>query len=80
MDCWVKWIRPFLKCFGQHLMTGTTVQVDHDDRKETSELVKKYLPDGYRKVQCRLAGDFIFRRGQFSDWDDYDGPTNSCDV
>src|SRR5207247_2224933 len=28
MDCWVKWIRPFLECFGQHLIAGTTVQVD----------------------------------------------------
>ena len=37
------------------------------------------------KLYCRLAGDLIFRRGQFSIesgyWDDYDdGPVNSRDV
>jgi len=66
MDCWVKWIRPVLECFGQHLMTGATVHVDDDGRKETSALAKKYLSGGYRKVQCCLVGDLIFRRKQFS--------------
>jgi hypothetical protein len=67
MDCWVKWIRPFLKCFGQHLSSGTVVQVDDDGRTETSELVKECLPGGYREVRCRLVGDLIFKRGQILD-------------
>jgi hypothetical protein len=83
VDDWVKWIRPFLECFGQHLSSGTVVEVDDDDRKDTSELVKERLPNGYRKVRCRLAGDLIFKRGQFSIesgyWDD-DGPTNCRDI
>jgi len=83
MDRWVKWIKPFLEFFGQHLRSPVIVEVDDDDRKETSELIKQCLPNGYRKVQCHLVGDLIFKRGQFSIesgyWDD-DGPTNCRDI
>jgi hypothetical protein len=83
MDCWVKWIRPYLQCFGQYLSVQTKVQVDHDGRSETGALVKEYFPHGYREVRCRHAGDLIFKRGQFSweseYWDD-DGPMNSRDA
>jgi hypothetical protein len=72
-DRWVNWIRPFYECFGQHLSTGAIVEVDDDGRETTSELAK-CLPDGYRKVQCHLIGDLIFKRGHFSIesgyWDD----------
>lgn len=67
VDGWVKWIRPFLECFGRHLPSGgTVVDVDDDDRKETSELVKECLPNGCRKVRCRLVGDLLFKRWRFS--------------
>lgn len=83
MDCWVKWIKPFLQCFGQHLSSETIVQVDGDGQAEISELVKECLPDSYREVRCRLVGDLIFKRGRFSwesgYWDD-DGPIGSWDV
>jgi len=83
MDCWVKWIRPFLQCFGQHLSRETIVQVDYDGRVETGELVKECLPDGYRKVRCRYFGNLIFKRGEFSwesgYWHD-DSPINSRDA
>jgi hypothetical protein len=85
MDRWLTWIKPFLECFGRHLLSTVVVEVDDDDRKETSELVKEGLPNGYRKVRCRLAGDLIFKRGQFSIesgyyWDDDDGPTSCRDI
>jgi hypothetical protein len=34
MDCWVRWVRPFLQSFGQHLSRETIVQVDDDGRLE----------------------------------------------
>jgi len=50
IDRWVKWIKPFLQCFGQYLSRETIVQVDIDDRAETKELVKKCLPHGYQEI------------------------------
>ncbi|KFX96662.1 hypothetical protein O988_05224 [Pseudogymnoascus sp. VKM F-3808] len=83
IDCWLNWIRPFLQCFRRHLSKHTTVQIDGDGRLETMALIKECLPGGYREVRCRLAGDFIFKRGRFSwesgYWDD-DGPMNSHDA
>jgi hypothetical protein len=82
-DCWINWIRPFLKCFGRHLLKQTIVEVDCDSRVETEALFKESLPCGYRQIQCRVVGDLIFKRGQFS-WEsgywDNDGPTSSRDV
>ena len=83
VDDQVKQIRPFLEYFGQYLLSETVVEVDDDDRKDTSELVKERLPNGYRKVRCRLTGDLIFQGGQFSvesgSWDD-DSPMNCRDI
>jgi hypothetical protein len=80
---WVNWIRPFLQAFGKYLPEETNVEVDIDGRAETRALVKKWLPNGYREVRCRLVGDLIFRRGQHSwesgYWDD-DGRMNSRDA
>lgn len=76
LDHWFKWIRPFLVCFSQHLLGQTVVEVDDDGRTDTRKLVEECLGNGYRKVQCHRAGDFIFKRGQFSlesgYWDDED--------
>ena len=76
LDCWVKWIKPFLQCFGQYLSKETIVQVDINGWAETRELVKACLPHGYREIRCRHFGDLIFKRGRFSwesgYWDDDD--------
>lgn len=81
--CWMNWIRPFLQCFGRHLMMQTKVEVDTDCRAEAGELIKKCLPHGYQEVRCRIVGDRIFERGKYSwesgYWDD-DGPMSSRDV
>lgn len=66
VDRWVKWIWPFLECFGHHLSIETIVQVDINGRSETRELVKECLPHGHREIRCRYFGDFIFKRGRFS--------------
>ncbi|KAE8371760.1 hypothetical protein BDV26DRAFT_298498 [Aspergillus bertholletiae] len=84
IDTWLAWIRPYLESFGQHIPEPLSVTVDDDDRKETRELVQKYLPPSCRLKRSAL-GDFLFRRGRFSIesgyWDDcYDGPTSSQDV
>ena len=83
IDCWVKWIKPFLQCFGQYLLKDTIVQVDIDGRAETRELVKECLPHGFREIRCRHVGDLIFKRGRFSwesgYWDD-DDYVNSRDA
>jgi hypothetical protein len=84
IEGWVNWLKPFLQCFGRHLSRRTIVEVDDDGREETAALVKKYLPDGYRKLQCHLVGDFVFKRGPYSwesgYWDDDDGPSGSWDA
>ena len=73
---WAEWIKPYLECFGQHLQSKTSVEVDVDDRKETAELIQQCLPNGYEKVRCRLLGDYLFKRGHFTwesgFWDDDD--------
>ena len=83
MDCWINWFRPYLQCFGQYLLNKTKVEIDDDDQAETQELLKKCLPYGCQKIRCRLVGDLIFKRGQFSwesgYWDD-DGRMNSLDA
>ena len=83
MDRWLHWIRPFLECFNRHLRNTSVAEVDDDDRKETSDLIKESLKIGYRRVRCRLAGNLIFRRGPFSlesgYWDE-DEPINCRDI
>jgi hypothetical protein len=66
IDHWVKWIKPFLQCFGQYLLRETIVQVDINGRAETRELVEECLPHGYQEIRCRHVSDLIFKRGQFS--------------
>ena len=86
MEIWAEWMKAFLECFAQHLHSTTSVEVDMDGRKETAELVEKFLPNGYRNVRCRFAGDFIFKRGRFMwgsdhwDEDDYMYPVNSHEI
>ena len=65
LECWLKWIRPLVECFGQHLSTETAVQVDANGREETTALFKKYIPNGYSETRS-LFGDFVFKRAQFS--------------
>lgn len=81
MDRWVKWIKPFLQCFGQYL-SRETIQVDIDGRAETRELVKECLPHGYREIRCRHVGDSIFKRGrfywEFGYWDDDGRQITQC--
>jgi hypothetical protein len=82
-DCWVKWIRPFLECFSQHLSSRTVAGADYNGREETSKLVNEFLPNGYRKVRCHLASHFFFETDQFSMelgyWNN-NSPTNSHHV
>ena len=81
---WIKWIKAYLECFGQHLQSKTSVEVDVDDRKEIAELVQECLPNGYQKVRCKLLGDHLFKRGHFTCgsgfWAEDDYPMNSYDV
>jgi hypothetical protein len=83
MDYWVSWIRPFLQCFGKHLLRKTTVEIDSDGRVEMGTLVKECLPHGYREVRCRIVGDLIFQRErslwESGYWDD-DGLLSSRDA
>ena len=53
-------------------------------KPETGEVVKECMLGRYREVQCRLAGDLMFRRGRFSYesgyWDDGDHGFGSWDA
>lgn len=65
MDEWLTWLKPVLEYVNQYVSSGNVVEVDDDDRKETNELVKECLSNGYRKVPTR-TGDLCFMRGEFS--------------
>ena len=66
MSNWVRWFRPLLQCFGQHLSKETKVQVDVNGQAEAAALIKECLPHGYQEIRCRYIGDFAFRRGRWS--------------
>jgi hypothetical protein len=77
MEKWVNWLLPRMQCSGQYWVKNSKIEVDTNDQAEMEELVKKCLPHSYQKIQCHLAGDLIFKRGQYSQesgyWDeDYD--------
>lgn len=40
---WVKWLRPFLQCFKDHLSEHATVIVDDVGRVEDGEIVQEYF-------------------------------------
>ena len=65
MEEWMEWLRAILQYFARQLPSSCIVEVDDDDRKETSTIIRECLPSGYRKVQT-LAGDFYFRRNYYS--------------
>jgi len=65
MHKWLAWLKPVLEYVNQYVSSRATIEVDDNDMEETSELVKRCLPNGYRKVRT-LAGDMWFMRGMFS--------------
>lgn len=65
MHEWLTVLKPVLECVNQYVSSRATIDVDDNDMEETSELIKKCLPNGYRKVRTRI-GDMIFERGMFS--------------
>src|SRR4029077_10018313 len=58
MGSWVKWIGPYLKCFGQRLSAGTVVEIDDDGR--ASEMGEKDCPMG---IQGKILGGWVLERG-----------------
>jgi hypothetical protein len=84
MEEWMEWLRAILQYIVRQLPSSCIVEADDDDRKETSTIMREYLPSGYRKVQT-LAGDFCFRRNDYSeesgywddDYDDHDIDSNA---
>ncbi|PGH11019.1 hypothetical protein AJ80_07295 [Polytolypa hystricis UAMH7299] len=69
----LEWLAAWLQCFSRHLMPGTHIEVDDCCRKETSKLIKEYLPDGYQNIRCR-TGDLVFKRGDFSPGSEFWSP------
>lgn len=61
MKNWIGWVRPMLEYMIPQLSGSCVIEVDDDDREETSDLIRKCIPNGYRKVKT-LTGDFIFGR------------------
>lgn len=78
---WVAWVEPILRYVAGQVTKKTVVGIDDNDLVETSALVQRYFPSGYKKVQT-VTGDMIFMRGDFSYesgyWDD-DGGMNFAD-
>lgn len=65
MHEWLTQLKPGLELVNQYVTSRATIEVDDNDMEETSELVKKCLSNGYRKVRTR-TGDIWFMRGVFS--------------
>ena len=65
MHKWLTQLKPVLEYVNQYVSSRATIEVDDNDMEETSELVKKCLPNGYRKVRT-WTGDICFKRGMFS--------------
>jgi len=83
MNYWVKWIRPFLQCFGQHLSRTSMVEAGIDGRGETMELVKE-LPAAWSSrdtMSSRWRFHLQKRAVLMGVWvRDDDGPISSRDV
>jgi hypothetical protein len=47
----MKWLRAIPQYMARQLPSSCIVEADDDDRKETSTIMREYLPSGYRKVQ-----------------------------
>ena len=50
-----------LEYVNQHVSSRATIEVDNNEKEETSELAKKCLSNGYRNVRTGF-GDIFFRR------------------
>jgi hypothetical protein len=59
---WVAWLEPILRYLAKNITKTAMVEIDDNDLVETGELVQKYFPSGYKKVQT-VTGDRIFMRG-----------------
>ena len=79
---WMEWLRAILQYITRQLPSSCIVEVDDDDGRETSTLMRECLPSGYRKVQT-LTGDFHFMRNDYSRdssyWDDEYGDDHDID-
>ena len=73
MEKWTQWLRAVLQYTARQISSSCIIEVDDDDREETSLVMRESLPSGYRKVQT-LAGDLCFRRNAYSEesgyWDE----------
>lgn len=74
IEGWIEWLRTTLQYIASQLSNSCIVEVDDDDRRQTSTLVRECLPSGYRKVQT-LAGDICFGRNDYYDSEDEDEPS-----
>ena len=61
MHKWPTELKLVLEYVNQYVSSRATIEVDDNDMGETSELVKKCFPNGYRKVRTR-TGDIWFER------------------
>ena len=61
MQEWVEWLRGILQCVGGQLPNSCIVEVDNDDRRETSTVMRECFPSGYRKVQTEVGDEHFMR-------------------
>ncbi|KAK2750292.1 hypothetical protein FQN55_002439 [Onygenales sp. PD_40] len=62
LEDWVKWLKPYLKCFARHLSFETTLEVDVHDKEEATLLFNEAFPNGFRAVRCRHFGAKLFKK------------------
>ena len=68
-----EWLRETLRYLSSELRSSCVVEVDGNDKAETSALMGECFPRGYRKVQT-LAGNLLFQGSRYyTDPDYYSG-------
>ncbi len=65
MHEWIRWLRSLLQFLTRRLPDRCIVEVDDDDRTETTAVMRECLPNDYRKVKT-VAGDLCFKRDHYS--------------
>jgi hypothetical protein len=65
MDLQTKWLRPIVANMVQQVLSPCIIEVDDDNRKETSALIKEYLLGGYQKSQTEI-GELCFKKWNHS--------------
>ena len=62
LEDWTKGFERILEFVTRYLKRSCVVEVDDDEERETKDLMRKYFPWGYTRVEPTKAGNWVFWR------------------